>query len=341
MKTKLKNNSSKNIRVGGVRGFFSLLGDEYKTSLMAGLITGIFAAIVALIGVLVIKNDSFSEDTYLKMMMQNPAALKFLKHLDPNISQSSTQEIITLLNQGFSNWKDTSLPNNIFGITFNLWQTNQMWRHLGQSLVQVTMIMTIARIFQVLRDKSTLDKNRVAFLTNNKNAVTLAKMISDVTIFLLPIVFVIAIALPMLNSKGAPVDIELIGKVIAYACAITILYTISSIGLKWINTFTISKVKKFIVFGIWALSSLGLAIIGGMVIGVLNGANRDLNLGDHIHDAQIYLAVIPVVNFITPLLTAYGMIDIWTISPMIGMSLIVLISIWKPFSKLQKTHLTT
>jgi len=47
-----------------------------------------------------------------------------------------------------------------------------------------------------------------------------------------------------------------------------------------------------------------------MVIGVLNGANRDLNLGDHIHDAQIYLAVIPVVNFITPLLTAYGMIDI-------------------------------
>ncbi|RTZ68610.1 MAG: hypothetical protein DSZ21_01390 [Tenericutes bacterium] len=94
------------------------------------------------------------------------------------------------------------------------------------------MIMTIARIFQVLRDKSTLDKNRVAFLTNNKNAVTLAKMISDVTIFLLPIVFVIAIALPVLNSKGAPVDTELIGKVIAYACAITILYTISSIGLK-------------------------------------------------------------------------------------------------------------
>ncbi|RTZ68611.1 MAG: hypothetical protein DSZ21_01395 [Tenericutes bacterium] len=100
MKTKLKNNSSKNIRVGGVRGFFSLLGDEYKTSLMAGLITGIFAAIVALIGVLVIKNGSFSEDTYLnQMIMQNPATSKFLKNLYPNISQSSPDEIIALLNQ--------------------------------------------------------------------------------------------------------------------------------------------------------------------------------------------------------------------------------------------------
>ena len=320
-----------------------MLRDEYKTSLMAGLITGIFAAIVALIGVLVIKNGSFSESTYFKMMSLNSGGLKFSDNLNLPQSLSSSPnipEIIHWLNKEIPNWKDVP-PSDNNGISFNLWQTNLMWRHLGQSLVQVTMIMTIARIFQVLRDKSTLDKNRVAFLTNNKNAVTLAKMISDVTIFLIPIVFVIAIALPILNSKGAPVDIELIGKVIAYACAITILYTISSVGLKWINTFTISKVKKFIVFGIWALSSLGLAIIGGMVIGVLNGADRDLNLGEHIHDAQIYLAVIPVVNFITPLLTAYGMIDIWTISPMIGMSLIVLISIWKPFSKLQKTHLTT
>jgi len=297
MQTNNKVNKHKR-KVGGFRGFITILVDEYKTSLMSGLGIGIFACIISLLTIFVIKDDAFSRDLYNQI--QNP-------------------------NKG----------------SFSEWQSTQMWRFLGQSLVQVSMIMTIGRVFQVLRDKSTLDKNRVAFLTNKNTSVTFAKMFADVTIFFIPIFLVITIGLPVMASKGAPIDIELVGKVIAYGIAITVVYAISSIGLKWINTLSISKVKKFIIFASWTLASLGLAIIGGMVIGILAGADHSLNLPQHIRDNQILISLIPIANFLTPLLTAYGMTDIWTIFPMIGMSLLTLIIVWKPFSKLQKTYLTT
>jgi len=298
----------------------TLIGDEYKTSLFSGLATGLFACIVALLTIFVIKDDAFSLERY-----HTTGAFKAVITSTP-ITENALKALMSdpSAKQGFSDWQDT-----------------QMWRYLGQSLVQASMIMTIARVFQVLRDKSTLDKNRVAFLTNNKCAVTFAKMFADVTIFIIPIIIVIAVGLPIISSKGAPVDAKLTAKVLSYSLAIATVYVASTIGLKWINTFSISKVKRFMIFATWLLSSLGLAIIGGMVIGVLNGADHSLNLADHIHDNQILISLLPIANFITPLLSAYGMIDIWTVTPLIGMTLILLISIWIPFSKLQKTYLTT
>ncbi|NQZ66150.1 MAG: hypothetical protein HRT99_02980 [Mycoplasmatales bacterium] len=211
----------------------------------------------------------------------------------------------------------------------------QTWGQIARAYSTVVMWAIGLRLFSILRDKSTLDKNRVAYLTNHKSAVLFGKVVADALIFLVTILLVV-ISAPILlvyYNKGELID-GATSKIIIYVIGFLAFYMVIAMGMRLIDSKIRGKVKKGITMAIWLLFTAVAYIIASIVVGI-----KFEEYQSWFREFETIIAFIPILNITTPFLVLYDLTPLWSILPLVGYAVIGISIFWVPLSTSLKEYL--
>ena len=204
-------------------------------------------------------------------------------------------------------------------------------------LIQGTIYGLLVRMGSILRDNSTIDKNRVSFLNHNKNLVSFAKLIVDFLMFAINMLLLCFIT-PLLitNYLGGVLSDKSYWLLAKFFISICFVYLFISFGMKLINAWISNRKKKIIMLGIWILMTLGYYIVGSSLT---NEKNFYAFFVTNI-DILIY---IPFLNLIIPHLyiAEIGNLELIHSVPLILYSIALVQIPWVFYSTKLKTYLCT
>ena len=207
------------------------------------------------------------------------------------------------------------------------------WGMLGAFVSQGVIYSLSLRIILLLKDNSTLDKNRALFLNMDKKQVVFGKVIADALLLFMSIVLVLIIGpIVVIYKNHGTLSNGVYGQLILFAFSMLFLYLLISVGLRYIVS-TFKGRRKWVLFSIFitltAMTYLALSIVTGLVDPV-----RDVFV-----DNKMIFMFIPFMNIGYTSLVLYGLVPMWTIVPLIIEILIFMIIIWKPLSTSVKEYL--
>ena len=209
------------------------------------------------------------------------------------------------------------------------------------------------RLFSVLKDKTTLDKNRASYLAFSKGKVLFAKIFADVMLFALTIALTVTIGIvTIINKNGGEVSDDFYSRVAMYMVGAIIFYAITSYGMRIIQAALSEKSKVVSGFALagWILATMGVYVVLSIVTGVVKGSETVMVNGAPVSkttwpiqqffvDNKLIISLIPFANIPTISLVLYGSVPLCTIVPIIGYSLIAIGLTWNKMASLVKEYL--
>jgi hypothetical protein len=114
-------------------------------------------------------------------------------------------------------------------------------------LIQGAIFSLFVRVFSILRDNSTMDKNRISFITHNKNVVVFTKFFVDLLFFIINIGSICLIApISIYYYLGGEFTNDIYLNITKFFVSILFVYIFISIGIKLLNN-SISNNKKRLI----------------------------------------------------------------------------------------------
>ena len=204
-------------------------------------------------------------------------------------------------------------------------------------LIQGAIYGLFVRVGSILRDNSTLDKNRVSFLSHNKNLVAFAKIVVDFLLFAINMGLLCLLTPTLIiNILGGVFSDESYSILTRFFISICFVYLFSSFGMRLINASLPFGKKKTIILGMWILMTIGYYIVGSSM------TNNNQFYAFYVTNIDI-LIYIPFLNLIIPHLYAseIGNLELIHSVPLILHAIILVQIPWFIFSSNLKTSLCT
>ena len=205
---------------------------------------------------------------------------------------------------------------------------SQTFRHVSQAISTIVIYSLINRIRLILTDRSMFDKNRASFMSFKSTHVVFSKVFADVLLYILPVILMAIIAPQVVFAKGGSFkDSEWISKLTLNILAVTFVYLITSVGMRFIWTHKMQKKHKIISLSFWILLTSAWMVISAIMFGV-----KQIEWADIFTDNKYVFAFVPFFNLSTPWLVFYGVLPSWTIVPMIVYTIAFSVAVWKVLS---------
>ena len=204
---------------------------------------------------------------------------------------------------------------------------------LGEIIAQGVIYSLGLRVSLMLKDGSTLDKNRALFLSMNKRQVVFGKVFADVLLFVAT-VGAIAIIGPLLivYKNGGVLSSGIISQIVIFIIAMTCFYAFISVGSRFIVSAIRGKIK-WAVFSLFMIATvLAYLVLAIVVPGV--GKVKHFYI-----DNKLYFSFVPFTNIGYLSMVLYGTAPLWTAVPLIVESAIFIVAIWWPLSTSVKEYL--
>ncbi len=213
---------------------------------------------------------------------------------------------------------------------------NQTWSQIARAYSTVVMWATGLSLFSILRDNSTLDKNRLTYLRYNKSSVLLGKIFADTVVFFATIMFVVILApIFLVNLNHGKLIDGAISKITLYVIGFLFFYILIVMGMRFIDSKNKKKLNKGLFMSLWLLFTVVAFIASSILIGIKFNDYKDWFI-----DHKILVSFIPILNITTPFLILYDLLPLWSAVPLITYSVIGIIVFWKPLSSSLKEYLT-
>lgn len=231
------------------------------------------------------------------------------------------------------------LPDGLMKIIKEAWIKVETWNIIGRLFSEGIIYSLGFRMFLVLRDKSTLDKNRASYLKYSSGKVLFAKTLADSLQFLISLLLisVIGVAIVINYNKGVVVD-GFYQHAALYVFAMFMFYIFITVIMRLIQYTISDKVIRVISLTLFVILTIGTYLVMSIVTGVVMVDGR-LVVKNYIVDHQTIFAFIPFVNIVLMPLLLYDAVDMWTLVPIITYSLIVVIMVWWKLSRTTKEFL--
>lgn len=221
----------------------------------------------------------------------------------------------------------------------------ETWSQVGRLVSDAVMYTIIFRLISVLRDGTTLDKNRVAYLTHSKGKVLFSKIMADAIQFIGTIIFVVTVGLLIIIYKNNGVLVSAFYQQIAvFIGSMFVFYILIVIGLRTIQYLIENKMIRNTALVIWftitIVNYIMMAIIAGVVTKhVVGDPALHYPVQEWISDNVKWLMFVPFLNVMTISSALYGAVDLWATLPLVAYTLIFAIAIWKKLSTKAKEFL--
>lgn len=237
------------------------------------------------------------------------------------------------------------------GVDPDSWSRNT-WMQLGRVFSEGVLYTIIFRLINVLKDGSTLDKNRISYLTHSKHKVLGAKMLSDALQFMMTVtVTLVAGTMIILMKNDGKVTAEFYERSIIFLFSMTVLYVLTATSMRFFQYIIKNKLFR----GATIALSVMLTVVAYVVLSICLGViKEDVPILDA-HGAQIgvrpvftfqnwvqnntFVAFIPFINVIMIPQVLYGGVAMWETVPMIAYSIIFIAIIWRKLSTAAKEFL--
>ena len=106
---------------------------------------------------------------------------------------------------------------------------------LGEVISQGVIYTLGLRITLLLRDNSTLDKNRALFLTMDKKQVVFGKVLADALLFFSSIILILIVGpLVVVYKNGGVLSDGVISQMVVFGFSMLVFYSFISVGLRYI-----------------------------------------------------------------------------------------------------------
>ncbi len=189
-------------------------------------------------------------------------------------------------------------------------------------------------IFSIIKDKNSVDSNRVMYINYNKHTILFFKILSSSCMFMFVVIGADSIGILLVKVLGKGyIDAKIVEQLLTQLFGIFVFYFFIQIFLRFIISGINSKKLKGIVMATWLLSTAFLYIILSIVLGVR------FDLSDVIKDNIYVFSFIPIINIVVLPLVLYGIVPLWTIIPISIQMIIAIGLIWKPTSSAVKNYL--
>ncbi|MCP4336895.1 MAG: hypothetical protein GY679_03575 [Mycoplasma sp.] len=205
---------------------------------------------------------------------------------------------------------------------------------LSQIFATSILYALAQRIFSIIKNKNSADRNRIMYINYNKNTVLFFKLLMSSFMFMFIVggADSIGIFLVKIVGKGY-INANITKQLLTQLFGIFVFYWFIQIFLHFILSYINSKKIKAISIASWLLSTAFLYIILSIVLGV----RRELN--DVIVNNVYVFSFIPIINIVVLPLVLYGIIPLWTIIPISIQMIIAIGLIWKPTASSVKNYL--
>lgn len=221
----------------------------------------------------------------------------------------------------------------------------ETWAQVGRLVSDAVMYTIIFRLISVLRDGTTLDKNRVAYLTHSKGKVLFSKIMADAIQFIGTIIFVVTVGLLIIVYKNHGVLVSAFYQQISvFIGSMFVFYILIVVGLRAIQYFienkTIRNTALVIWFAITIVNYIVMAIVAGLVTKHVAGDPLlHYPVQEWVSDNVKWLMFVPFLNVMTISSALYGSVELWATLPLIGYTLLFTVAIWRKLSTKAKEFL--
>ena len=211
-------------------------------------------------------------------------------------------------------------------------------RRVISAFGQGTTYLILWRVFFVLRNNSTVDKNRVSYLMFSKNQVTFSKMFVDILVFVFGISVLILTTIILSDSIDSYREYytsQLTGRILLYSLMVVLIYSLTAIGLNFFNALfkDLDKTMRFAIIGIWLICTL----LSYLVFSILSSVQMDIQKL-YINNWK-WISFMPFLNLGLPSLILVGDVPALAILPILFEILVFILCIWPWFPKKLKEYL--
>lgn len=237
------------------------------------------------------------------------------------------------------------------GLDTEGWERNT-WMQLGRVFSEGVLYTIIFRLINVLKDGSTLDKNRVSYLTHSKHKVLGAKMLSDTLQFLMTVsVTLVAGTIIILMKNDGKVNAEFYERSIIFLLSMTALYTLTATMMRFFQYTIHNKLFRGIAIGLSVAVTVVAYVVLSICLGVIkedapvydvNGVLvrvRPIYTFQEWVQNNTYVAFIPFINVIMIPQVLYGGVAMWETIPMFVYSAAFIGIVWRKLATASKEFL--
>ena len=211
--------------------------------------------------------------------------------------------------------------------------TERTWGLIGQVFSQATIYALSLRIISTFMSKSTYDRNRMIYVSYSKNTFHWAKLLSELTIFIINVMFVAGLGILVISTVShGNISSSILTNSVLYFFGLMFFFTLVIQGLKLILGISVDKVKKGLLIATFFLMTVILFVVLQIVTGVVD------SIRDWITHEQ-WISFIPVMNFVSLSLVLWDVWEWWTVFPLIVEIAIVLAVMWKTIVRKTKEYL--
>ncbi len=204
-------------------------------------------------------------------------------------------------------------------------------------LIQGAIFSLFVRVFSILRDNSTMDKNRISFITHNKNVVVFTKFFVDLLFFIINIGSICLIApISIYYYLGGEFTNDIYLNITKFFVSILFVYIFISIGIKLLNNSISNNKKRLIAIWIWCSISVGFYIVASSM-------TQEKNFYAFIVTNINLIKYIPFLNLLIPhlFLIEAGNLEWIDLLPMSLTTILIIQISWFIYVKKTKQFLCT
>ena len=195
----------------------------------------------------------------------------------------------------------------------------------SSSVFQAVFYNLLFRLWNVLKDNSTIEKNRVTYLNYYKGNVLFAKIFADILLFSLFFAILIPVEyLIIIYKNNGIITNHFLAQVIVFFVGCMFMYLLTSFGMRLIQSNIFNSFYKNISYFIWISITVGMFVIMSIVCSSL-----PTTVGNWVKNNSTILSFIPFLNIMIIAGIFSGNIDMWKILPLIFETSIIIISFWK------------
>ncbi len=286
-------------------------------------------ATVALLGPIIQLSINDLEKTQASRMAPLLLTIQKIPQVPTNLkpNEETLQQLIKLTNTiaALGKYKARLVSITIANLSFNM---------LAQVFSTSILYALGWGVFSTLRDKNSVDRNRVMYIGFNKHSILFSKIFMASLMFIMVVVSadVIGIALVKIVGKGY-ISTQFVKQLCLQLVGMFVFYFFIQIVLRLITARITSKKIKGFASATWLLSTAFLYVVLSIVLGVVPEAVTTIKNNQYLY------SFMPIINITILPMVLYGNVEAWTIAPFIIEYSIIIGLVWRPTSSAVKNYL--
>ncbi|CAM9146902.1 hypothetical protein MYMA111404_03895 [Mycoplasma marinum] len=331
------NNTNKNLNPNSFQRTMKVIKSSFTTQFKSStILVAVVLAVLALLGPIIqlsIRDLETQQTDKINLFLTTDIGKEMMKRI-PDFKLHNDADINALINQIPQFEKYVPGINKIIPQLENMKISRMSFAILGQ-VFSTSILYSLGRgIFTALRDKNSIDKNRVMYMNYGKGKLLFFKLLSETMFFLFIVITadVLGIILVKYVGKGT-IDLNLIKQLIVQLIGIAVFYFFIQVGVRFITSRIDSKTTMGIVLAIWLLSTAFLYVVLSIVLGVKPDSVQVIS------DNKYAFTFTPIANIVVLPLVLYGYLPMWTIIPFIVYLTIAIGLVWRILTPSVKDYL--